>query len=51
MLHKPLILLGTFWRPLLQSVSHHLVISPKDLALLHIVESSDKALELLSQLI
>jgi len=51
MLHKPLILLGAFWRPMLQAVTNHLVISPKDLALLHFAESADEALDLLTRLI
>jgi len=51
MLHKPLILLGALWRPLLLAVSDHLVISPKDLDLLHFVQSADEALDLLTQLI
>jgi uncharacterized protein (TIGR00730 family) len=51
MLHKPLILLGAFWRPTLLALSSRLVISPQDLALLHFADSADEALELLRQLI
>jgi uncharacterized protein (TIGR00730 family) len=40
---KPMILVGKFWRPLLQSVADHLVISPAELDLFHYVDSADEA--------
>jgi uncharacterized protein (TIGR00730 family) len=40
---KPVILVGKFWRPLLQSVSDHLVISPEELDLFYYVDSADEA--------
>jgi uncharacterized protein (TIGR00730 family) len=48
--HKPMLLLGKFWKPLLQAVSDHLVITPKDLDLLHYVDSPDEAVALLGVL-
>jgi uncharacterized protein (TIGR00730 family) len=40
---KPMILVGKFWRPLLQSVSDHLVISPEELDLFCYVDNADDA--------
>jgi uncharacterized protein (TIGR00730 family) len=48
--HKPMLLLGKFWKPLLQAVSDHLVITPKDLDLLHYVDGPDEAVTLLGTL-
>jgi len=48
--HKPMILLGECWRPMLQAVSEHLVISRKDLDLLHFAHSADEALDLLTKI-
>lgn len=44
---KPMILLGEFWQPLLQSVSDHLAISPGDLKLLRFAKAADEAVDLL----
>jgi len=40
---KPVILIGDFWRPLLQSVAHHLVISPSELDLFQYAADVDQA--------
>ena len=48
---KPVILIGDFWVPLLQGLSGHLVISPKDLGLLHHAPSPDAAVALLASLL
>ncbi len=40
---KPMILIGKFWRPLLQTVAKHLVISTEELELFHYVDSADEA--------
>lgn len=50
MLHKPMILLGSFWKPLLQAVSDHLVITRKDLDLLHYADDPNAAVALLDAL-
>ncbi len=50
LLHKPLILLGDFWRPLLRAVSDHLVVTRQDLDLLHYVKNADEAVTLLGAL-
>ncbi len=44
---KPMILMGKFWRPLLQSVAHHLVVTAGELDLLHYVDNADEAVALL----
>jgi hypothetical protein len=46
-LHKPMILLGSFWKPLLKAVSDHLVITKKDLGLLHYADTPDDAIAIL----
>jgi len=50
MLHKPMILMGSFWKPMLRTVSDHLVITEKDLGLLHYVETPEAAVALLERL-
>ena len=40
---KPLVLLGRFWRPMLQSIAGHLVVSQAELNLLHYVDTPDEA--------
>jgi predicted Rossmann-fold nucleotide-binding protein len=50
MLPKPMLLLGKFWKPLLRAVSDHLVITAKDLDLLHYVDGPDEAVALLGTL-
>jgi len=44
MANKPMILVGRFWKPLLESVSDHLAILPEELDLFHYAESADAAL-------
>jgi hypothetical protein len=51
MLHKPMILLGSFWKPLLRAISDYLVIARRDLDLLHFVDGPDEAVALLDILI
>ncbi len=41
--NKPMILIGTFWRPLFESLASCLEISPQDLDLLHYVAGVDEA--------
>lgn len=41
--NKPMILVGRFWKPLLQSVADHLVVSADELDLLHYVDNADEA--------
>jgi uncharacterized protein (TIGR00730 family) len=50
MLYKPMVLVGSFWKPLLRAVSDHLVISRKDLDLLQFVDYADDAVALLDVL-
>jgi uncharacterized protein (TIGR00730 family) len=40
---KPMILVGKFWRPLLESVAVHLVISPEELDLFQYVDDAGEA--------
>ncbi|MBZ5497436.1 MAG: LOG family protein [Acidobacteriia bacterium] len=47
---KPVILVGRFWKSLLQSVAGHLVISPEELEIFHYVDSADEAVARLSSL-
>jgi uncharacterized protein (TIGR00730 family) len=48
---KPLILMGSFWRPLLTSIAGQLEVSERDLDLLHMVDNADEAIECLLHLI
>ncbi len=48
MRRKPMILIGDFWRPLLQALASHLVISSGDLNLLQIARTADDAVALLA---
>lgn len=41
--NKPIILVGKFWKPMLQSVADHLVISPEELDLFQYVDNADDA--------
>ena len=41
--YKPTILVGKFWKSLLQSVADHLVISREELDLFHYVDNADEA--------
>jgi uncharacterized protein (TIGR00730 family) len=43
MANKPTILAGKFWKPLLQSIADHLVVSPEEFDLLHYVDTVDEA--------
>ncbi len=47
---KPMILIGDFWKPLLEGLAGHLVISSRDLGLLHHAPSADHAVALLASL-
>jgi hypothetical protein len=47
--YKPTILVGKFWRPLLESVADHLVISREELDLFHYVGSAGDAVARLDQ--
>ncbi len=47
--YKPTILVGNFWRPLLESVAGHLVISPDELDLFQYVPSAEEAVARLDQ--
>ncbi len=47
--YKPTILVGNFWRPLLESVADHLVISREELDLFHYVGSAGEAVVRLGQ--
>jgi uncharacterized protein (TIGR00730 family) len=46
---KPMILLGSFWKPLLESIAGHLVVSEHDLSLLPVVGTAEEAVECLQQ--
>ena len=48
---KPVILVGDFWKPLLQGLAGHLVISSEDLGLLHHARSADAAVAMLPSLL
>jgi uncharacterized protein (TIGR00730 family) len=48
---KPMILVGKFWRPLLQSVADHLVISPGELDLFCYADTVDAAVSTLRSLV
>jgi len=47
--YKPTILVGRFWRPLLESVADHLVISREELELFHYVGGAGEAVACLDQ--
>ena len=47
MVEKPVILVGSFWKPLFEGITQHLVVSRSDLDLLRIVETVDEAVEAL----
>ncbi len=47
---KPMILIGGFWKPLLQAVSSNLVVSSSDLNLLHFAGTVEEAVALLGSL-
>jgi uncharacterized protein (TIGR00730 family) len=44
---KPLILVGNFWKPLMESMADHLVISRQELDIFHYAENVDDAFRLL----
>jgi uncharacterized protein (TIGR00730 family) len=48
---KPMILMGSFWRPLLESIAGHLVVSEHDLDLLHRVDNADEAVACLQRFV
>jgi uncharacterized protein (TIGR00730 family) len=50
MVYKPTILVGKFWRPLLDSVANYLVISREELGLFHYVDNADEAVACLRSL-
>ncbi len=50
MRRKPMILMGECWKPLLESVADHLVVSPADLSLLHFADSAQAVVALLGTL-
>ncbi len=50
MRQKPVILLGECWKPLLQAVSEHLVVSSEDLSLLQYARTAEDAVALLALL-
>jgi uncharacterized protein (TIGR00730 family) len=47
--HKPTILVGRFWRTLLQSIADHLVISREELELFHYVDTPEEAVASLAR--
>ncbi len=47
--YKPTVLVGKFWRPLLETVAGHLVISPDELDLFQYVDSAEEAVARLDQ--
>ncbi len=50
MADKPIVLVGRFWRPMLQSIADHLVISPEELEIFRYAETPDDAVKCLLSL-
>ena len=50
MADKPIVLVGKFWRPMLQSISTHLVISAEELDIFRYAETPDEAVKCLLSL-
>lgn len=44
---KPIVLLGEFWKPVLQAFQDHLAVTPEQNALLHVVSTPEQAVEYL----
>jgi hypothetical protein len=45
--HKPVILYGEFWRPLIESIQEHLLIDDNELGVLHYATTKEEVLDLL----